>query len=336
MLTLQDEVQNRRLRVTRGKPRPDVNVSQAYLVKLRDDGRLMERDETLCKLLVECPVLSTDQVYRALWPDNRMPRGAQRRLRQLYDMHIIDRVNVPYSKMREADLAPGMVHTLGKGGRLWMKLLGYRDVTRSSTNAMQASQFIVHDLWVSEMMVLFLESMRIRARISSNKLFLAAWSGEDAARAVVKAKKGSKVTRRVLLEPDALVKLQYPPLPGQERDFGYTYYFVEWDSGVERGDSIDVKLERYERYARREEEWKKKYPVFPRALMFTVSRRRADNLLEKILDTARPRETVWLVSDLETLKASASYNTRGITGEIWRVVYEGKLVEGEQRLIPFE
>lgn len=316
-LSIPNEPGTKQMRVGRGAPRPDVKVNAAYLVGLRDRGVLTERDEMACRLLAECGVMSTDQLGRALWLRGGSS-GTRSRLRRLYDLHIFDRLQVDFGAMREAGLAPGIGHTLGKGGRLWLKLAGYCDLTRAQTASLTAPQFAIHDLWVSEVMVLFLESARAR----DDGRFTVEWGGEASARVVVPAKKGSRVKSRVLVEPDGLVCLGYPD--------GRVQYFVEWDAGTERGQGFEAKLIRYDRYAADEDAWKKRYPAFPRALLFAATRRRADELVKRLTD--RRRQTTWLVGDVETLRASD--DPRGIVGAMWRVVHEGRLLDGKKPLLP--
>jgi hypothetical protein len=304
----------RRLRPTRGRrqqSRRSVSVSLAYVQKQLGRGRITERDQALMFLLHDCFVLSHDQIKRLYWPGVRSS-SCRRRLRQLYDMHFLDRAMDVSPQMEKLGLAPGIAYTLGKAGHLWLEKLNEREKAPDYPLANAAR--LLHDLGLAEIMVCLTEAMRGRG-------VALIWQGENEARVVAEVAEGK--TGRVLLEPDAMMTLHYV----RQGEEAVASFFVEWDMGSERGQHFRKKVQGYDGVRRREKLWQDKgLTRFPAVALVTTSERRAGNLVERIKDT-RQTEVLWLVTDVAALRGAP-------LGEIWRVILQDGRVLESQPLLP--
>lgn len=197
------------------KRRREVVVTPDYVRTLLEQARLTERDELLLRYLAVLAVLSSTQIWRLLWPDTGLS-NATRRLRQLYDYHLIDRV-------RMLDKADGIIYSLGKAGRLWL----YGEA-RGSVGPRVNTAVLRHDLAVAEVLVLLSEEVR-RADPENRLKLILDWQGEAEARIVH--------GERVLVEPDALLRLN-------TLNHSWPYY-LELDRGTEGLAAFESKAKHY-------------------------------------------------------------------------------------------
>lgn len=198
------------------RARPEITVNNDYVRKLLEESRLTERDETLLKYLDELAVLSAQQIKRLLWA-NSTPSNMHRRLRALYDYHLVDRV-------RMLDKQHGITYALGKAGRLW---LHGTERARGSSAPRVNVQLLAHDLTVAEVVVRLTEDLR-RRDPSGEKLRLE-WMGEEKARFIFKD--------RVIVEPDGRLRVW---IQSKHQTF-----LLEVDMGSERAAAFQAKIQRY-------------------------------------------------------------------------------------------
>jgi len=306
----------RQLRPARGRrqrPRQGVSITPAYVQEQLSRGRITERDQALLFLLADCPVLSSSQIRRLYWGDMSNESPVRRRLRQLYDMHFLDRAVDVSRQMEEAGLEPGIAYTLGRAGRFWLEKMNGRG--KIPEYPLANAPRLLHDLGLAEMMVCLTAAMRERG-------IGLAWQGETGARVV--APGGDEKKAKVLLEPDAMMTAQYE----RQGVDASASFFVEWDTGSERGTVFRRKVRGYDNVRRREELWRegKGLARFPAVALVTVSERRAGNLVEQVVEL-RQAEVLWLVAE-----SGALY--RAPLGAIWRVVLpDGRILES-QPLLP--
>jgi hypothetical protein len=305
---------HRQIRLERGRrqrPRPPAAITPAYVQELLSRGRITERDQALMLALADCSVLSHAQVKRLYWPGTT-EQACRRRLRALYDAHLLDRAVDVSPGMEEIGLEPGIVYALGRAGRVYLEKLNGRE--RLPDYPLASAARLLHDLGLAEVMVCLTEALRERG-------VALLWQGEAGARVVAEGEGGKM--GRVLLEPDALMTLRYERQGAEVA----ASFFVEWDAGSERGLHFRRKVRGYDSVRRRERLWQDKgLPRFPAVALVTVSERRAGGLLEQVRDT-RQTEVLWLLTDVAALRGAP-------LGPIWRVLLkDGRVLDG-QSLLP--
>jgi hypothetical protein len=282
------------------RPRPKVAVSLSYLQEHLERGIITQRDQQLMQLLADCPVLSYDQIKRLYWPTTSQV-ACRRRLRKLYDMHYLDRAVDVSAKMGEIGLEPGLVYTLGRAGRMWLEKL--QSHAKTSDYPLMNIPLILHDLGLAEVMVLLTLALRQRG-------VTMIWQGEAAARMI----EGEEKTARVLLEPDAMLTIEYRNGGSETKTIAF---FVEWDTGSERGNEFVRKIQRYDLVRNRDKTWAEKgFSNFPGVMLITPTPTRAANLAGKILKHRQTKIT-WLTSDIISLGQDT-------LGKIWRVIPKDK------------
>ena len=263
------------------KPRPEVIVNPEYVKKLLEQNRLTERDEILFQYLDTVPLLSSRQIHRLLWYDSTTS-NMHRRLRQLYDYHLLDRV-------RMIDKAEGITYTLGKAARIWL-----HGEARGGSAPVVNVQTLRHDLAVSEVLVLLTEEIRISAPERTVSL---QWYGEHQIRVIDRD--------RVLVEPDALGEIHIGSVSGAA-------FYLELDMGTERKIALEKKLGRYYQ-AIRARQLKHKGLNIRNVLFITPTEARAKTVASIITDY-RPKparsETppiTWLIGNLDSMKQHGFY-----------------------------
>jgi hypothetical protein len=285
------------------KPRPDVAVTAEYVRSLLVEQRITERDEALLRYLDEVAVLSSRQIQRLLWPGSSQA-NMRRRLRQLYDYHVLDRV-------RMVSKAEGITYALGKAGWMWL-----HEGDRVARNPVRVNaQTVAHDLMVSEVLVLLAEALRHIDDVSG-KQYQMRWYGEEDCR-VVEEKQGKSV---ISLEPDSFFAVLTEGTPVAA---GY----VEADQGSERGEAIQRKLHRYYAAAGKD---RLRYlgGRHPLVMMVTKSGARAGSLADQVARFQRETQTAaridWVVTPLSALTPATF-----LTGAPWYVVEKGAVAERE-------
>jgi hypothetical protein len=263
------------------KPRPEVVVNSEYVKKLLEENRLTERDEILFKYLDTLPVLSSRQIHRLLWYDSTTS-NMHRRLRQLYDYHLLDRV-------RMIDKAEGITYTLGKAARIWL-----HGEARGGSAPVVNVKTLRHDLTVSEILVLLTEEIRIGNPKHTVSL---QWYGEHQIRVIDRD--------RVLVEPDALGEMHIGRTPS-------TMFYLELDMGTERKAALERKLNRYYQAARAKRLKHKGLNIYD-VFFITPTEARAKNVASIIADY-RPKparsETppiTWIIGNLDSMKRHGFY-----------------------------
>ena len=165
------------------RARPDILVNADYVRALLEQNRVTERDESLLRWLDELPILSSRQIRHLLWPDSSKS-NMSRRLRALYDMHLLDRV-------RMLDKKEGIIYALGRAGRLWL-----HGETRGGSPPRVDVRQLRHDLAVAEFATFFVWTAR---QMVNPATFTAQISGEAGARV--------RHNGAVVVEPDAKIDL---------------------------------------------------------------------------------------------------------------------------------
>jgi len=270
------------------RARPEVTVNTDYVRTLLEQSRLTERDETLLKWLDELPVLSSRQIKRLFWPDTSVS-NMHRRLRALYDYHLLDRV-------RMLNKTEGITYTLGKAGRLWL----YGEQRGGNPPRINLNQ-LAHDLTIAEVAMLFVEDLRLlnhsEQRISLN------WVGEKKARIVHRDK--------VIIEPDSRVCIT---VNGE----GSQLFFIEIDRGTERAAAFSAKIRRYHE-ANKEPGLKGETDQNPIIMVVTNTPERVQKLAELIASSNN--HLVWALQYLDNLKENGIYHKQR-----WTMVKKDKIL----------
>ncbi len=263
------------------RARPKVQLNADYLRQLQESGQVTQRDEQALQTLEVMTVASADQLARLYWPSHD---SASHRLRQLYDRYLIDRAEYQSDRMRDLQLLPSLVYTLGRAGVKWLNLLD----GRKRRYGLLPRHIILHNLVVTEIMVLFTESARRMPQLSLD------WLGEARVR-VTEPVKNQATKRKVVLEPDGMVRFKYGA------DITHRF-FVECDLGTESHRAFDRKVKRYQEYFQ-SGHWRQfGLDQFPRILTVTTSKTRVANLVDTIRQANSP--VFWLVTDFATLRAT--------------------------------
>jgi hypothetical protein len=262
------------------KPRPEQVVNTEYVRKLLEQHRMTERDEALLRYLDGLPILSSRQIKRLLWFDTS-PSNMHRRLRQLYEYYLVDRV-------RMINKTEGITYTMGRAGRIWL-----HGEARGTPAPVVNLKTLNHDLAVAEMLVLLTEELREATLKCPLKLRLE-WLGEARARIVHK--------EQVLLEPDGLIRIW--------GDREYRHYMLEMDMGTERKAAFTAKIKRYQRaYIRTS--LKDEYGHTPNVMIVTTTMGRAKHLAQVIAgqhETQRPLNIEWLITTLAEVVEKGIYD----------------------------
>lgn len=196
--------------------RKEIVVNPEYVRGLLEQARITERDELLMRYLASTPVLSARQIHRLVWFDCSVS-NMSRRLRELYDYHIVDRV-------RMVNKEEGIVYALGKAARIWLF-----SESRGGDGPRVNLKILDHDLSLAEVLVRLQEELRRAGDEHQLRLNLE-WKGEAECRVLSSKSK-------VMLEPDALAILT-----GQ--GWGFSFY-LEADRGTEGLAAFDGKVKRY-------------------------------------------------------------------------------------------
>lgn len=189
------------------RARPDVLVNNDYVRQLLETGRVTERDENTLRWLDELPVMSARQIKIINWADSSKS-NVSRRLRALYDMHLLDRV-------RMLDKRNGIIYALGRAGRLWL-----HGETRGGSPARVNTRQIAHDLAVAEFVVQMVGIMRRNSADVS---------------IAVDGEAGARITHNgaVVVEPDVKITI------------GSYTWLLEMDMGTESLPAFGHKIQRY-------------------------------------------------------------------------------------------
>lgn len=274
------------------RARPEIAVNNDYVRKLLEESRLTERDETLLKYLDELTVLSAQQIKRLLWT-NSTHSNMHRRLRALYDYHLVDRV-------RMLDKQHGITYTLGKAGRLWLH--GTERIRGGGAPQVNV-QLLAHDLTIAEVIVRLIEDLRWRDP-SGEKLRLE-WMGEEKARFVYKEK--------VIVEPDGRLRVW--------TQSKHQTFLLEVDMGSERAAAFQAKIQRYH-HAYAQPGLRDEYNVLSIIMVITPSGKRAEQLAEIIVGyqkQAKEIDLVWVLAALPDLAEGLYGNQQ------WTVVKHGQV-----------
>jgi hypothetical protein len=210
-----------------------------------------------------------------------------RRLRALYDYHLLDRV-------RMVSKAEGITYTLGKAGRLWLG-----EAQRGGSPPRVNVRQIAHDLAVSEVATQFV--LNLRQFDQNGNLYQFNWQGEAGARIIDKDK--------VVLEPDARARLSF------KKGDQYQHYLIEVDMNTERAAAFKAKIERYHR-AHNRPGLKDKNGQLPLVLVITPTPERTQVLTQLISESGGP--LVWALNHLPALVE------HGVYSQPWTMIYRGQ------------
>jgi hypothetical protein len=193
--------------------RPPLAIAIRQAAKdLLQSQRFTARDEAILNTLLGVGLLSQRQIRTLFFP-NSSDRAANRRLKHLYEGHLLNFTADLMPRMREAGLDPCYVYSLGAVGE---EILALRQgLPRSGLNLSErydlfrGNPLLMHDLQVSEVYVRAKAALRgFQGGVS--------WGNEQAA--AIRAESGEELVR-----PDALLHLTF---------HGATHtYFVEMDRG---------------------------------------------------------------------------------------------------------
>jgi len=266
------------------KQRPDINVNIDYVRTLLEQNRLTERDEEFLRWLDELAVMSSRQIKTMFWPGST-PSNMSRRLRALYDYHLLDRVRM----LKKED---GITYCLGKAGQLWLH--GER---RGGNPPRVNVALLSHDLIISEVAVKLVTELRHRD--PTGQKFGLSWVGESKARFV----KDERV-----LEPDARIRLN---IAGNQK---YQWYLLEIDMSTERAAAFENKVKRYNSFAPVLRDENRQLPV---VLVIAPTPARIDTLIKVI--AGQPGPLTWALNPLPTLIERGFYGQ-----QLWTVVINGQ------------
>ncbi len=221
------------------KPReiPASSVNADFVRMLLENRRLTERDLEVIEYFSTVSLLTSSMLKRLAWPD-RSWSNLLRRLRQLYDIHILN---------REVMIEPGrwvgggITYSIGKAALL---LLNER-VHRSAVPVVN-QQTILHDLHVGEFFVQLMEEIRSFDSEAQYGLTFN-WDNSVNARIYVDGdksgvsqkedKRPAHLRKDILVEPDAAFELIGP---GKRMKFQF-----EMDMGTENSSAFIKKVSRY-------------------------------------------------------------------------------------------
>ena len=199
------------------RPRPERVVNLDYVRRILEANRLTVRDEALLKQLDSLTILSSRQIKRLFWP-NTSASNMHRRLRALYDMHLLDRT-------RMLTKSEGIIYTLGRAGIIWL-----RGEMRGATPPMVNTLTLRHEWTVSEFLVTLTEEIR-RVKYS----VILDWYSETQSRVIDRD--------RILLSPDGRIIIRAGDSKAE--------FYLEIDMNTERRAAIQKKLDGYYRAHRR-------------------------------------------------------------------------------------
>ncbi len=269
------------------RARPKVTVNTDYIRTLLEQSRLTERDETLLKWLDELPVLSSRQIKRLFWSGTTVS-NMHRRLRALYDYHLLDRV-------RMLNKTEGITYALGKAGWLWL----HGEQRGSNPPRVNLNQ-LARDLTIAEVAMLFVEDLR--SLNHSDQRINLNWGGENKARIVHRDKVIVEPASRVLITTNGEV---------------HQLFFIEIDQGTERTAAFSAKIRRYHEA--------NKYPSFkgntnktPVIMIVTNTPERVQTLARLIASS--DNHLVWALHHLEALKENGIYHKQH-----WTMVKRDKI-----------
>lgn len=272
------------------RARPEIVVNADYVRGLLEQNRLTERDEQVLHYLNELPLLSSRQIKRLFWPGTTTS-NMHRRLRALYDYHLLDRV-------RMLDKAEGITYALGKAGQIWLN----SSVRGGSAPRVNIRQ-LRHDLVIAEVVTLMVEGLRLAAESVQSVNFGLEFVGEARARVIHQTK--------TVVEPDARLRIS----AGKDRQT----FLLEVDNNTERAAAFNLKLRRYHQAS-----------IAPglidsdrQAIVMLVAPS-AERMagLTNLIATAQAQhhhKLAWLLADLPALRQSTVFGTG-----IWRLVRAGK------------
>jgi hypothetical protein len=264
------------------KARPDLTVNADYVRKLLEENRLTERDETLFKYLDLLGVLSSSQIRRLVWSDSSLS-NMHRRLRQLYNYHLLDRARMLAKE-------EGIIYALGKAGRIW---LHGAEHSRGGGGPVVDRVTLAHDLTVAEVMVLLTEELRRLDPDQQQDMWLH-WFNETEARVV----RGDKV----VLEPDGMVRV------GIKQK--YFAFYLEVDMGTERRAALEAKIRRYHE-AYFQNGLRDENNILPYIIIVTATPDRAAYIAQIVAAFQKTRKGIslsWLTTSLPQLRADGAFN----------------------------
>jgi len=262
------------------KARPEVNVNPDYVRTLLEQNRLTERDEYFLRWLDELAVMSSRQIKSMFWAGTTAS-NMSRRLRALYDYHLVDRVRM----LKKAD---GITYCLGKAGRLWL-----HGEQRGGNPPRVNVALLAHDLAVSETAVTLVTELR--QRDPAGQKFGLSWVGESKARFV----KDEHV-----LEPDARIRLN---IVNSQK---YQWYLLEMDMDTERAAAFERKVKRYHNFAPALRDENKQLPI---VLVITPTPARVETLSRVI--AGQPGSLTWALNTLPAITEKGFYGQ-----QLWTVV----------------
>jgi hypothetical protein len=217
----------------RRRPRPPLESSIRQTARtLLESDKFTARDEAILNTLLGVGLLNQQQI-QTLFFANANIRIANRRLKQLYDSHLLNFTAALMPRMAEAGMKPCYLYALGPLGEEILAIR--RGVSRSALGLSdrydlhRGNPLLMHDLQVSQIYV----QAKVAAR-SHNGVVV--WGNEQAA--AVRNQAGQELVR-----PDGLLDLT---IGRQNQTF-----FVELDRGSSHWPD---KLNFYET-ARRRGEW---------------------------------------------------------------------------------
>jgi hypothetical protein len=243
--------------------RPEVAISRAYVRSLR----LTNRDRQIIRFIGEMGYATTDQIAR-LWFGHvtRPRRGANKRLKDLWEMHLLDRN--PDAALERYGLPVQLIYMLGRAGATLLS-----EEPTAPNHIRRPGFLMTHNVLLTEAAV---------------RLTTACWDA-GTYKLVVRGEQYQSFEwngRAVKLRPDGLFCLRSE---GREIPF-----FVELDTGTKGLDSFLTTRLQYELYYR-SETWRDLHRRFPGVLIVCCRagsdadsrHRRACRRAEQVLELIR-------------------------------------------------
>jgi hypothetical protein len=233
----------------RRRDRSPRTLTEAHAVSVLKSGRLTERDLKVVDTVWKLGAMTSAQIrrlaYHTLSNEACARRVVNRRLRFLYEEHVLDRIILSLNSLP--------VYVLDEQGARVIQMLhqaqGRKEIRWSPRSVGESILFMDHRLGVAEFMVSLTEATRRQGGSLQ-------WTGE----AMLNLSKRDGTSFR----PDGggIIKMT---------DSQFLQFFFEWDRGQETLKTIAGKIRNYLDFFNRPEAWKSRCAAFPALLIVTTA-----------------------------------------------------------------
>ncbi|MCP4542438.1 MAG: hypothetical protein GY832_35390 [Chloroflexi bacterium] len=284
--------------------REPAKITLTYLHSLP----LTDRDRNIVMYLGEIGYASTEQLARLFfYQSTDPPRRASRRLKRLWELHILDRT--PGHDPSRYGIRLQLVYMLGRAG---IMLLGERNIDGAKAYKKRTTTLMAHNTLLGEALVDLTQTARA----------LGDWQvrfyGERGAYAQFEYQGHS-----VKMRPDGLIVLDHIT-SGRERSI-----FAEMDTGTDTLNVYVTKVRQYEWYFR-SNAWTTKYHLFPGIVVLVwvatrgkatleqrqqISESRLCRVMDRVQDRIKEKSIRWFFARLD--QAGSGY---------WRIMDQDKSI----------